>query len=338
MLSGFTEVNRDTPRGKAIAERSAAKGKPNYSIYELLLDLESMSFGDAIWEFGNWGNDDWMEGPDGTEIRPPGWEPGKPRQFTELSQDFQTTMEFCIKKISTNLMKSNLSTMGFAIMARDANKVATFEVNNARYMTYPWTNPETKAAAEPGLDGDGRLNYLLYLETVGTHTPPLASAKESILGTRMGNWTDGRKPGIHPAHEFGTYILSYKNFMEDFIIPKLQDFTHMLSLSIYDLKAWADWKFPYLYHRASIGLGMGVGDSKDTAFAMKKHPPPTGKDDWLAELKEIGVLSKFRESPGNGATVWTYQKSQWGDKERLKDEAKASTGTIWVQGQSKSHV
>ena len=41
--SGFNKLDLNTPRGIAVQERSAAKGKPNHSIYELLMDLKSKS-------------------------------------------------------------------------------------------------------------------------------------------------------------------------------------------------------------------------------------------------------------------------------------------------------
>lgn len=78
-----------------------------------------MSFGDGVWEFGKWGNDDWMRGEDGKKDRPAGWQLDQPRRFNDLSKDFQATMEYCMKKIAGNLMKSNLTSMGFAIMAPD---------------------------------------------------------------------------------------------------------------------------------------------------------------------------------------------------------------------------
>ncbi|VTT56298.1 unnamed protein product [Fusarium fujikuroi] len=53
-----------------------------------------------------------------------------------------------------------------------ASQHATFEVNNVRYMTYPWTDPETNTSTPPGLNSNSRLNYLLYLETIGQNTPP----------------------------------------------------------------------------------------------------------------------------------------------------------------------
>lgn len=118
-LQGFTEINKDTPRGKAVAERSAAKGKPDHSIYELLMDLQSMALDNATWEFGNWDDNDYLVATNNKKERPPGWKLGEPRRFVDLDKDFQTTMNFCLAKIAANLTEANLSSMGFAIMAPD---------------------------------------------------------------------------------------------------------------------------------------------------------------------------------------------------------------------------
>ncbi|KAL5610296.1 hypothetical protein FOVSG1_004977 [Fusarium oxysporum f. sp. vasinfectum] len=193
--NGFVALDKTTPRGKAVLGRSAAKGKPDHSIMEFLLDLESMAWGDGSWEFGDWGENDWMIDQDGKRHCPPGWKLRAPRTYTDLHPDFQRSLEFCFGKISRNLMHSNLLSMGFTVIAPKASQCATFEVNNVRYMTYPWTDPETKTGAPPDLNGNGRLNYLLYLETVGQNTPPPDSKRGAVLDTRMGNWTDGRKPG-----------------------------------------------------------------------------------------------------------------------------------------------
>ncbi|KAL1876852.1 hypothetical protein VTK73DRAFT_9154 [Phialemonium thermophilum] len=91
---GFTRLDTETKRGKAVKERSAAKGKPDHSIYELLLDLSSMSLGNAKWSFGDWHEDDWCVNELQKKTRPAGWELGQPRNFVKLDESFQRSMEF----------------------------------------------------------------------------------------------------------------------------------------------------------------------------------------------------------------------------------------------------
>ncbi|KAF7502138.1 hypothetical protein GJ744_006985 [Endocarpon pusillum] len=327
----FTEVDKNTPRGESIAKRSAAKGKPDHSIYELLMDLESMSLGNAKWEFGNWGEDDWMIGADNKKVRPAGWKLDQPRKFTDFSKDFQTTMEFCLSKISPNLMASNLSSMGFAIMAKDANKRATFEVNNTRYMTYPWTDPDNHNIAEPGLDGNGRLNYLLYLETVGSHTPPLDSASDSILSTKMGNWTEGRNPGVDDPSKFGSYVLSSTNFMDGYLIPKLSIINRTMSVDISNVTTWAEDNFFSYRWKVTADFGIGLGDSNqdDLTFKLQRSTLLSLEDYWQNEAKDF--LRPLTVSPGSGAIIWAYKDIEWGNSAKHSYVHKGSV-EVWMSG------
>jgi hypothetical protein len=202
-------------------------------------------------------------------------------------------------------------------------------------MTYPWTNPDTGNATESGLDGDGRLNYLLYLETVGTHDPPTESAKEAVLDTRMGNWTDGRTPGTDDASKFGTFILSSGNFMDQFLIPKLSPINRMLSMDISNVTTWAEnHVFSYEWSvGANFGIGQGNVEDEETTFKLKRQDY-TWNDQWQQEAKDH--LSPYTKSPGNGATVWRYQDIEWGSSAK---HSKAHKGPVevWMSGDSMCH-
>lgn len=202
-------------------------------------------------------------------------------------------------------------------------------------MTYPWTNPDTRNATKSGLDGDGRLNYLLYLETVGKNTPPIESAKEAILDTRMGNWTDGRTPGIDDPSKFGTFVLSSRNFMDQFLIEKLSPINRMLSMDISNVTTWVDYKVFYYYWRvgASMGIGQGNVNDEQTTFKLKKQEY-TWNEEWQQEAKEH--LSPYTKSPGDGATVWKYQDIEWGTSAK-HSYTHEGTVEVWMNGDSMCH-
>ncbi|KAH0372775.1 hypothetical protein KCU65_g920, partial [Aureobasidium melanogenum] len=327
---GFVEVDPNTSRGKAVKERSAAKDKPDHSIYELLLDLQSMALDNAVWELGSWSDADWATGQDGKQVRPEGFKLGEPRQFVDFQKTYQTIMEVCVKQMSSDLMSANLASMGFAVMAKDANRRATFEVNNARYMTYPWTDPDSQNSPTPGLNGDAKLNYLVYLETVGDHSPPKDSSPEAILSTRMGNWTDGRKPGIDSPSSFGTFVLSSANFMETYFIPKLSAINRIMSMDIDHVKASAyphfgswGWGIDCCY---DIGKGCSYDDQK--IYRLKKQEIKVNNA-WQQEAKDF--LEYYTRSPGSGCQVWNYQDIEWGDTAK-HDYAHEGSVEVWVSG------
>ncbi|KAK1774876.1 hypothetical protein QBC45DRAFT_423868 [Copromyces sp. CBS 386.78] len=315
-----TEVDRSNSRGKAIEQRSAAKKNSNHSIQELRLDLSSMSFANAVWDIGTWGlNDCWIlyeksgnrhRGP----CRPQGWEAGKPRRFEVLCPEFQSAAKSLVRSIAADLEKANLTSMGFSVIANDPNNRATFEVNHSRYMSYPWTDPRNGKVAQQGLDGNGRLNYLLFLQTVGGNQPPDQSSPEAILNPRMGNWTEGRTPGKDDPTTFGTFMLSSGNFIERFVLPKLSAINRMMTVHISNVWAFLDTGFPWLAYNFAVGstLEMGGGDTaKDqTTFNMRQQEYQWGKA-WPQAGRDH--FADIRKSPGKGASIWRYQKIQSGD-------------------------
>ncbi|KAL7765130.1 hypothetical protein ACKLNR_003046 [Fusarium oxysporum f. sp. zingiberi] len=200
--------------------------------------------------------------------------------------------------------------MGFAVIAPKASQRATFEVNNVRYMTYPWTDPETKTDAPPGLNGNGRLNYLLYLETVGQNTPPSDSKRGAVLDTRMGNWTDTRKPGTDSPSKFGTFILSSANFMESFVNKMLSSINRIMSMNIDQVTCWADDYFWSYDWEVTATYGVGYEDaSKDSTTYTLNQQEFSVENDWPQSSKDF--FDAYMGAPGKGSKVWRYQDTQW---------------------------
>jgi hypothetical protein len=216
-----------------------------------------------------------------------------------------------------------------------ANRRATFEVNNARYMTYPWTDPNTKVAPTPSLDGDARLNYLLYLETVGSHMPPLESEPSAILNTHMGNWTDGRKPGTDAASKFGTFILSSANFMETYLVPKFAAINRIMSMDINGVAAWAECNFPFMWYKwrvtATYGLDQGDPNEDKSTFRLTKDSISVDET-WHGDAQDF--LRPLTQSPGEGSNVWTYKDVEWGSTAKHSYAHDASV-EVWHDADSK---
>lgn len=312
-----------------------------------------MSESNASWEFGEWSEDDWYVDENNQKSRPNGWEIGKPRKFTDLEQEFQVSMNYYIRQISSQLMETNLNSMGFAVMAEDgrlwflrhaslyirnmltlaANKRATFEVNHVRYMTYPWTDPQSNTPATPSYSGNGRLNYLLYLETVGSNTPPSESDASSVLSSRMGNWTEGRNPGVDAPSRFGSFVLSSEFFMEKFLLPKLSCINRIMAIDIYEVSAWCDDKVFSQPFSVSARYGIGLGDaSKDeTEFRLKKETALALQNDWHDGAKNF--LRPLTESVGSGSNVWSYQDVEWASTAKHAYKHVGSV-EVWMHGDS----
>lgn len=179
-------------------------------------------------------------------------------------------------------------------------------------MTYPWTDPNTKNGVPAGLSGDGRLNYLLYLETIGDNKPVAESDQSSVLSTRMGNWTEGRDPTVDSPSKFGSFVLSSGLFMEKFLLPKLARINRVMSADISSVgaRAWSEWLIIYYVVNASWSIGLGETTKEATEFALSKNTNLTLDNVWQEDLKNH--MRPLTESPGNGATIWAYKDVEYG--------------------------
>lgn len=99
----------------------------------------------------------------------------------------------------------------------------TFEPSEIQYQTYPWIDPQSMGGFKPssGLEGNQRLNYMLYCETTnGRKLPPVD--QRSL--PRVGNWTDGRLAAEANSEntEFGSFHMSRENFFDGYLLRKLR--------------------------------------------------------------------------------------------------------------------
>lgn len=206
-------------------------------------------------------------------------------------------------------------------------KQGELEVNNVRYMTYPWTDPQTKKTPAPGLSGDAKLNYLIYLETIGLHTPPSESGKDAYLQTSMGNWTVGRDTAKDDASTFGTFILSSSNFTESFILPRFAAFNRVMSIDFDKLKVATNRV------SAAIRLDYHIGNadlsSETTRYKLKKEALSLPSD-ISSDVKTF--FNPLLTDLGQGAQVWTYKDIEYGNS-GLKDHSEDGT-EAWTDAQS----
>lgn len=211
----------------------------------------------------------------------------------------------------------------------------TFEVNNSRFQTYPWTDTNGQSPL-PALTGDARLNYLCYLETVGTNTPPPFKdikdpSKIPVLPVN-GNWTDGRDPTKDPAPTFSTFKLSKKCFLEDYFIPKLENLNRLMEFRFIDASMRVYWDGLYLgsSRRTVMDIGStytGENVASDPAYRFNERTPIPYPDEpeeskkffseWFTPSTPLpkGTLQWFWSSKsslhkndrgGSGADAWNH--------------------------------
>jgi hypothetical protein len=152
---------------------------------------------------------------------------------------------------------------------------------DCRFQMYPWKDLNDPNYKEyNGIEGNGRFNYLLYLEMTGNKdgTVPEIVDKGRYL-EEIGNWTDGRNPGKDPSSKFGTFMLTEKKFLEEFLLPKFDKMNRMVKIDLSDLKAEVYTKGLYSYFPRDIQLAIGAGvhagpDDGDAQYRFQKIPAP----------------------------------------------------------------
>ncbi len=155
---------------------------------------------------------------------------------------------------------------------------------DCRFQMYPWMDSSDPLYEEyNGIGGNGRLNYLLYLEMTGNEDGTVSKAsKDGRYLKEMGNWTDGRSPGQEPRSKFGTFMLTEKKFLEEYLLPKFDKMNRMVKIDLSDLKADVRTEGLYSYFPHDIKLAIGAGvhagpDPIDAQYRFQKKPaPPEG--------------------------------------------------------------
>ncbi|KJK66656.1 hypothetical protein P875_00127979 [Aspergillus parasiticus SU-1] len=212
----------------------------DYSIRQLFLDFSTAQtnhpdIGDS--DFGVWTNDDWIlkdmdvptppSGAQPTENywRPDGWELGKSRVLdAEVLENVQILFQ---KSIDTKLKEANAGQIGFTAVLNSGAEDPTFKPTALRFQTYPWS--DATGPVDPGFEGTGRLNYLLYLEM--TDSRPLPGGDDEYLNV-TGNWTDGTDPSQEGIAEFASYVLARQRFLDEWFLPRLSKINRMMSASM----------------------------------------------------------------------------------------------------------
>lgn len=121
-----------------------------------------------------------------------------------------------------------------------------------------------------GIDGNGRLNYLLYLEMTGNDDGSVPKVEpEGRFLKEVGNWTDGRIPGQDPRSQFGTFMLTHRKFLDEYLLPKFDKMNRMVKIDLTGLKATIRTvsKIAYWSRDVTVVIGAGVqpGTVKDDA-------------------------------------------------------------------------
>jgi hypothetical protein len=145
---------------------------------------------------------------------------------------------------------------------------------------YPWIDPDHPDTYKPfvGINGNGRLNYLLYLEMTGNQDGSISKVNtdlhERFLSPKLGNWTEGRSPGKDPPTQFGTFLLTHRKFINEFLVPKFDKMNRMVKIDLSNLKAGVRTEGLTAYFSRDVDIAIGEGvkpgyDKGDDAYRFK---------------------------------------------------------------------
>jgi hypothetical protein len=146
-----------------------------------------------------------------------------------------------------------------------------------------------------GIDGNGRLNYLLYLEMTGNDDGSVPEVKqEGRFLKEVGNWTDGRIPGQDPRSQFGTFMLTHQKFLDEYLIPKFDKMNRMVKIDLSNLKATVETKGFSAYIDRDIEVAIGAGVHSDVDEGDAKYRFSKGGS---IELKVQGSVASGLDFP-----------------------------------------
>ena len=181
---------------------------------------------------------------------------------------------------------------------------------DCRFQIYPWKDPNDPSYQEyNGIDGNGRLNYLLYLEMTGNNDGSIPEVgQEGRFLTEVGNWTDGRNPGAgkDPSSQFGTFILTHQKLLEEFLLPKFDKMNRSVKTDLSGLKAEVHTKGFYSYFKRDVRIEIGAGVA--TGFEPMDANYPFTRDQSLDNIMRFMPSSLvFPTRLPSNALTWYWQ-------------------------------
>ncbi|KAK2758179.1 hypothetical protein FQN54_004023 [Arachnomyces sp. PD_36] len=323
-LAGVPENSEDYRRIRGLMNKPG-----DYTIKQLLVDFstaQTQVLDPAGCDYGVWTADDWIlrnidvpTPPAGAQAtnnywRPTGWvEGGKRTVDGAVSENLKFYFSHALTSVMTNVAAGQL---GFTATADDKASTGhepTFLPTDVRFQTYPYR--DTNHESITSIDGNGRLNYILYLEMTDNDPPP--NGDDEFLSPNNGNWTNGTDPSRDGIAEFGTWVLSRRKFLDTWFVPRLNKLNRMMNTAFVDptmsfnanLVLWSTtFNFPLLVGDGCQGFT--IKDPKDDGYAMSYSATQPGAVTTM--VRDAGVDNLF-PSPGTGALCWYHSKtpSNW---------------------------
>jgi hypothetical protein len=183
----------------------------------------------------------------------------------------------------------------------------TFVPTDVRFQTYP--HRDENSASITSIDGNGRLNYILYLEMTDNATPP--TGDDEFLQPNNGNWTNGTDPSRDGIEEFGSCIFSRQKFLESYFIPRLKKLNRMMSASYNNpsmsfdanlVRWWCSFTFPVVV--GDHCSGYTVKDPADDEYALTYSATQP-----QAVTDVVNLVPDGFSELASGALCWYHSKA-----------------------------
>ncbi|KAL9106678.1 MAG: hypothetical protein Q9227_008330 [Pyrenula ochraceoflavens] len=309
----------DNPR-KAEALKTMKRMAGKYTVQQLMVNMKTAKINSpdpSATSFGVWTDKDKFYDANDELLKPDRYQIGQPRVWDKEPQSVQNGFKYIITMVLDALQNADLQNLGVTAEAVDAGRLSvtdpghppTFMPVDCRFQTYPWKEPGNSNYQEiNSIDGNGRLNYLLYLEMTGNYDGTKTEVQQDGRFLKeVGNWTDGRTPGTDPPGKFGTFMLTYQKFWNEFLLPKFDKMNRLVMVDLKSIKAGVYTKGLYSYFSRDLSIAIGEGvtssyDAKDKDFRF-------GKEDSSGInniLKALPANLFFPSTMPTNALVWYW--------------------------------
>ncbi|KAI0185778.1 hypothetical protein EV127DRAFT_484805 [Xylaria flabelliformis] len=160
-----------------------------------------------------------------------------------------------MRRWTRELERDSLTTLGFKLTKPKIDDNPTFVPTSLVHSSYPYVNPQGNVGGDP-LTG-GIYNCFLYLETVGERPGP----------PRLLEWSANLAfpAGGGFSETSGSFVLSRQLFMEQFLLPQLQELNRNTTIYIEPTRSAEGWAFPNSFDQ---GLNDPAGPN-DPKFAYE---------------------------------------------------------------------
>ncbi|KAF2109646.1 hypothetical protein BDV96DRAFT_651625 [Lophiotrema nucula] len=240
-----TDLSKTSSEYNEVRQRMNQPG--DYTIHQLALTLLDAQLGEPYLDFcsfGEWSPEDYIVDASGNQHFPPGEGVSMTRTWFDFPPIVQILFPDLLQDVAKIVAVSGLNVLGYAATTEhptdSTSRPSVLTPAAVKFQTYPWIDENNRDKYIPRMELTGKceLNYLLFLENLGSSMPPMAP----FLEQPNGNWTSALDPAADADPQWGSVVLSGRNFIGSVVAPKLTELNRWMAPVVNSVKVNIDYQ------------------------------------------------------------------------------------------------